>query len=124
MALLLMEILSETECLSAELPVPQDERLSRAASELLVKQRWDASLSDLADIATMSVRTFSRLFMKETGFSFRNWKLRARICDSLDLLANGMPIKKIVWQLGFSCPSTFTATFRTVQGKNPGEFMN
>jgi AraC-like DNA-binding protein len=108
----------------AELPMPQDERLSLAASELLVKQRWDASLSDLADIATMSARTFSRLFIKDTSFSFRNWKQRARICAALDLLANGIPIKQIAWQLGFSCPSTFTATFRTVLRKTPGEFMN
>lgn len=104
MALLLLEILSETEPLAAELPVPQDERLARAARTLLVSQRWDVSLSELAEIAAMSERTFTRLFIRDTGFSFRSWKQRARICASLDLLANGMPIKQVAWQLGFFFP--------------------
>ena len=123
MALLLLEILSETAPLVAELPVPQDERLARAARLLLVSQRWDASLSELAEIATMSERTFTRLFTRDTGFSFRSWRQRARICASLDLLANGMPIKQVAWQLGFSCPAAFTAAFRAILNITPREFL-
>jgi len=123
MALLLLEILSETAPLAAELPVPQDERLARAARSLLVSQRWDASLSELAEIATMSERTFTRLFIRDTGFSFRSWRQRARICASLDLLANGMPIKQVAWQLGFSCPAAFTAAFRAILNITPREFL-
>lgn len=123
MALLLLEILSETAPLAAELPVPQDERLARAARLLLVSQRWDASLSELAEIATMSERTFTRLFTRDTGFSFRSWRQRARICASLDLLANGMPIKQVAWQLGFSCPAAFTAAFRAILNITPREFL-
>jgi len=123
MALLLMEILSETEPLVTELPMPQDERLARAARELLVNQRWQASLSELADIAAVSERSFSRLFVQDTGFSFRSWKQRARICASLDLLANGVAIKQVAWQLGFSCPAAFTAAFHTILGATPREFL-
>lgn len=123
MALLLLEILSETDRPDTELPMPQDERLARAARELLVSHRWKASLSELADIAAMSERTFSRLFIRDTGFSFRAWKQRARICASLDLLANGVPIKQVAWQLGFSCSAAFTAAFRAILGATPREFM-
>lgn len=123
MALLLLEILSETEHLAAELPLPQDERLARAANELLLGQRWDASLSDLAHIAAMSERTFSRQFIRDTGFSFRSWKQRARICASLDLLSNGIPVKQVAYQLGFSCPAAFTAAFRAILGATPREFL-
>lgn len=123
MALLLMEILSEAEQLAAELPMPRDERLSRAATELVVNHRWEASMSDLADIATMSERTFSRMFIRDTGFSFRNWKQRARIYVSLDLLSVGTPIKQVAYQLGFSCPAAFTATFRSVLGATPRDFL-
>ncbi|MEO3989100.1 AraC family transcriptional regulator [Pseudocitrobacter cyperus] len=123
MALLLLEILSEAPPLATALPVPHDARLFRAARELLVNQRWDASLSDLASIAAMSDRTFSRLFVKDTGFSYRAWKQRARICASLDLLANGIPIKQVAYQLGFSCPAAFTAAFRCVLGSTPRDFL-
>nr|VXZ84519.1 HTH-type transcriptional repressor of iron proteins A [Klebsiella pneumoniae] len=67
-------------------------------------------------MSAMSERTFSRLFMKDTGFSFRTWKQRARICASLDLLANGIPIKQVAYQLGFSCPAAFTAAFAAFWG--------
>lgn len=82
-ALLLLEILSEAPPLTMALPMPNDERLFSAARSLLVNQRWEASLSELAFMSAMSERTFSRLFMKDTGFSFRTWKQRARICASL-----------------------------------------
>ena len=78
-ALLLLEILSEAPPLTMALPMPNDERLFSAARSLLVNQRWEASLSELAFMSAMSERTFSRLFMKDTGFSFRTWKQRARI---------------------------------------------
>lgn len=123
MALLLLEILSEAAPLAAELPMPRDERLFYATQELLVSHRWDAAMSDLAYIANMSERTFSRLFIKDTGFSFRTWKQRARICASLDLLANGIPVKQVAYQLGFSCPATFVAAFRAIVGKTPGHFL-
>lgn len=123
MALLLMEILSEAEHRMTELPMPQDERLFRAATDLLINQRWAASASDLADVATMSERTFSRLFIRDTGFSFRNWKQRARICVSLDLLSAGFPIKQVAYKLGFSCPAAFTASFRSVLGATPRDFL-
>ncbi|WP_420371603.1 helix-turn-helix transcriptional regulator, partial [Klebsiella pneumoniae] len=112
--MLLLEILSEAPPLTMALPMPNDERLFSAARSLLVNQRWEASLSELAFMSAMSERTFSRLFMKDTGFSFRTWKQRARICASLDLLANGVPIKQVAYQLGFSCPAAFTAAFRCI----------
>ncbi|WP_407732467.1 AraC family transcriptional regulator [Pseudocitrobacter faecalis] len=123
MALLLLEILSEAAPLATELPMPRDERLFCATQELLINHRWEAAMSDLAYIANMSERTFSRLFIKDTGFSFRTWKQRARVCASLDLLANGIPVKQVAYQLGFSCPAAFSAAFRAIIGKTPGHFL-
>ncbi|QOV65680.1 AraC family transcriptional regulator [Kosakonia pseudosacchari] len=122
MALLLLNIFSETPSGGAELPMPRDARLFRAASELVFNHRWNVALSELADIANMSERTFSRQFLRDTGFSFRTWKQRARIYASLDLLADNIPVKQIAYQLGFSCPAAFSAAFRSVMGTTPGEF--
>lgn len=122
MTVLLLEILCEAPSVAPELPMPQDERLFCAVNELLLCHRWEASLSDMADIASMSERTFSRRFLHDTGFSFRTWKQRARIYASLDLLSDNVPVKQIAWQLGFSCPAAFSAAFRAVTGVAPGEF--
>ena len=123
MAVLLLEILSETQHVSAELPMPVDERLHRVARDIIASELWDLPMERLAERAAMSERTFSRLFIKDTGFSFRNWRQRARICASLDLLANDIPIKQVAWKLGFSGPAAFAAAFRSVMGATPGEFL-
>lgn len=123
MALLLLEILSEAPPLTAALPMPNDERLFSAARELVVNQRWEASMSDLAFIAAMSERTFSRCFIKDTGFSFKIWKQRARIYASLDQLANGIPIKQVAYDFGFSCPAAYTASFRAILSSTPRDFL-
>ncbi|HFE2914970.1 TPA: helix-turn-helix domain-containing protein [Klebsiella pneumoniae] len=122
MALLLMEINGEAPSVPAELPVPQDARLLRAAEELMLSHRWETPLTDMADIANMSERSFSRLFLRDTGFSFRTWKQRARIYASLVLLSDNVPVKQIAWQLGFSSPAAYSAAFRAVMGINPGNF--
>ena len=122
MALLLMEILYEAPSAATELPMPVDKRLFRAVRDLMLSHRWEASLHDVADIATMSERSFSRLFLRDTGFSFRTWKQRARIYASLDLLSAGAPVKQIASQLGFSCPAAFSVSFRAVMGVAPGDF--
>ncbi len=88
----------------------------------MLSHRWEATLIDMADIANMSERTFSRHFLRDTAFSFRMWKQRARIYTSLDLLSNGVSVKQIAYQLGFSCPAAFSAAFRSVMGTTPSEF--
>nr|WP_223811689.1 MULTISPECIES: AraC family transcriptional regulator [Pantoea] len=80
-------------------------------------------MSDLAFIAAMSERTFSRLFIKDTGFSFRTWKQRARIYASLDQLANGIPVKQVAYEPGFSCPASYTAAFRSILSSTPRDFL-
>lgn len=123
MAVLLLEILSETQHISAELPMPVDERLHRVACDIIAGDLWTVPMEQLAERAAMSERTFTRLFIKDTGFSFRVWRQRARICASLDLLANAMPVKQVAWKLGFSGPAAFAAAFRSVMGATPGEFL-
>lgn len=71
MAVLLLDILSETQQISVELPMPVDERLHRVACDLIANNLWDLSLERLAERAAMSERTFSRAFINDTGFSFR-----------------------------------------------------
>jgi len=122
MALLLMDVISEVPSVSAELPMPRDERLFRAAGQRMLSHRWKASLTDMADAANVSERSFSRLFLQDTGFSFRTWKQRARIYASLDLLAENVPVKQIAWQLGFSSSTAFSTAFLAVMGVTPGEF--
>jgi len=118
-ALLLLHILSETETLPTEIPMPANDRLKDVVNEILANHAWEAPIADLARVAAMSERTLSRKFQEDTGMSLRSWKQRARICVSLDLLANGMTIKQITHALGFSAPAAYIAAFRSVLGTTP-----
>jgi len=81
-------------------------------------------MSDLADIASLSERSFTRLFKADTGISFRIWKQRARIYLALDLLAKEVSIKQVAYQLGFASPASFTAAFRSITGGVPRDFTH
>jgi len=47
--------------------------------------------SAVAARAATSVRTLSRLFMAETGMTFKLWRQRARIVQAMDRLGRGKP---------------------------------
>ena len=122
MAALLLNLFHEAQPLAAELPMPEMKRLSLAIRPLIFGQRWNLPMSDLADIASLSERSFTRLFKADTGISFRVWKQRARIYLALDLLAKEVSIKQVAYQLGFSSPASFTAAFRSITGGVPRDF--
>ena len=65
------------------------------------------------------MRTVTRLFPSETGFTFKEWRQRARIMLALELLGEGMTIKQISARLGFSSVAAFSYAFRQVLGMQP-----
>ncbi|WP_251780259.1 AraC family transcriptional regulator [Caldimonas mangrovi] len=121
-ATLLLHTLCEAEPLPTELVLPQNAGLRRVAQQLIDRPRLNMSLTEAADLAGCSERTFSRRFAEQTGSPFRTWRQRARIVASLDLLSDGRPIKYIGSALGFSGAAGYVAAFRAVMGCSPGAF--
>ena len=119
---LLLCALSEAACLPTELPMPAHPGMRAAVSAMMAAQRWDLPLSGLAAEAAMSERSFTRHFAAEAGMSFRDWRQRARLIASLDLLASSRPIKSIASTLGFSSAAAYIAAFRRLMGTPPAEF--
>ena len=58
--------------MSLELPWPNDERLQQLCENLLNNQGYLPTLDNLADKINVSSRTLMRLFVKETGLTFRH----------------------------------------------------
>lgn len=122
MAHLLLQILCEVEPLATELPMPADERLRRAATRVLDNHDWNVPIHELAALALMSERSFTRHFTANVGLNFREWKQRARIVASLDLLAANHSIKTIAHAMQFASPAAYIASFRELLGCTPNEF--
>ena len=119
-------ILDEIRALPVEpfgLPLPQDPRLQRIADALIADPADERGLEAWADWAVISMRTLSRRFVVETGFSFTAWRQRVRLLRALELLAAATPVTTVALDLGYSNVSAFISLFRRTFGVTPGEYM-
>ena len=80
-------------------------------------------LDALAKGAGAGVRTLERLFVKETGMTFRRWRQRARLLAALHRLAAGEPVTSTALSVGFRSTSAFIAMFRRSLGTTPGNYF-
>jgi AraC-like DNA-binding protein len=108
---------------SLGLPLPVDARLMRIARALLEDLADPRGLDAWADFGALSARTLSRRFAAETGFSFADWRQRARLMRAVEMLATGTPVTTIALSLGYDNVSAFIAMFRRVHGVTPARFL-
>ena len=104
------------------MPLPRDPRLQRVAQALIAEPADDRDLERWAAWAAVSSRTLSRRFVTETGFNFTAWRQRVRMMRSLEMLAAGMPVTAVAFDLGYSTPSAFIALFRRTFGDTPANY--
>ncbi len=105
------------------LPMPTDPRLVRIARSLIADLSDNRSLESWAIRVGMAPRTVTRRFPLETGFSFTVWRQRARLMRALELLAAGVPVTTIAFDLGYETAGAFSALFRRHFGTTPTEYL-
>ena len=118
-------ILDEIRTLPVEplgLPLPKDPRLQRVARALIADPADDRDLERWADFAAVSTRTLTRRFVAETGFNFTEWRQRARMMRSLEMLAAGAAVTTVALDLGYSTASAFINLFRRTFGETPATY--
>jgi AraC-like DNA-binding protein len=117
--------LAEAEDAATFMPMPSDPRARRVAEQVLADPAGTRDLHDLARAAGASQRTVTRLFPAETDLTFKEWRQRARILASVEMLDSGRTsVSVVAARLGFSSTAAFGHAFRQVLGIPPGEFMN
>jgi AraC-like DNA-binding protein/quercetin dioxygenase-like cupin family protein len=117
--------LAEAEDAATFVPLPSDPRARRVAELVLADPAGVRDLADLSRAAGASQRTITRLFPAETDLTFKEWRQRARILASVEMLDRGrLPVSRVAARLGFSSAAAFGHAFRQVLGIAPGEFMN
>lgn len=105
------------------LPAPKDARLSRICDHLQGDPADNRTLDDWATICGASSRTLARLFQRETGMPFREWRQKLRLLYALEKLAHDRPVTEIALDLGYENPSAFIAMFRKATGRTPGGYF-
>jgi AraC-like DNA-binding protein len=105
------------------LPLANDKRLRRVM-DLLLEEPADArDLDELAAICGASSRTLARLFRKETGLTFLEWRKQLRLLEAIDLLGQGRPVTQVALAMGYRSASAFIAMFRRSLGASPNRYM-
>lgn len=122
MALILAE-LARAISVPLRIPLPSDPRLAALCRALLDFPAAANTLDDWADRVGASARTLARLFQRETGMGFTQWRQQVRLAESLGRLAQGEPVARIAESLGYSSASAFTAMFRRTLGATPRQYL-
>ncbi|MFJ4345413.1 AraC family transcriptional regulator [Pseudomonas sp. NPDC089401] len=121
-ALILCE-LESARTLPLQIPWPSDRRLLVICNAILQAPGHARTLEYWADQVGASGRTLIRLFLKETGMSFRHWVQQVRLASALDRLDQGEGIGVVAQALGYASASAFSSMFRRVMGESPSDFL-
>lgn len=120
---LILDELPRLATLPMRVPMPADKRLKALCDALLADPANTQALGDWARQAGASERTLARLFEKELGMSFGQWRQQARLAHAAPLIARGLPLAQVAEQLGYASQSAFTAMFRKTFGSPPSAFF-
>ncbi|MDE1465053.1 AraC family transcriptional regulator [Spartinivicinus poritis] len=106
------------------LPMPESECLTKMALAIINEPSNNLSLDEWAEKVNMSRRTLTRHFKAETGLSFGQWRLQARLHYALQLLSEGSSVTQVAFELGYNSVSAFIHSFKKVLGVTPSGYFN
>lgn len=106
------------------LPLATDRRLRRIMEWLLANPADARDLEQLARASGASSRTLARLFNRETGMTFAEWRRHLRLLEAIELLGQGHSVSGVAWSLGYKSASAFIAMFRRTLGVSPGYYCS
>lgn len=75
--------------------------------------------AEVAKQAAFSPRQFARVFKQDTGLTFKDWRARFLIQQSIKLLQEGRSVTDVANQLNFSSASAFIAVYKKLLGRTP-----
>jgi AraC-like DNA-binding protein len=120
---LLVDEMHALPVLPLHLPQPQDERLRRVCARLLEQPDDASTLGDWAAVLQVDAKTVQRLFARETGMTFGQWRQQARLLHGLERLALGDKVVDVALALGYDSPSAFATMFKRQFGETPSAFF-
>jgi AraC-like DNA-binding protein len=123
MMLLILDEIRQLPIAPLHLPEPTDRRLRHITASLRTDPAAARTLDTWARAAGASPRTLARLFLAETGMTFRQWQRQVRLLAGLVRLAEGQPVTMVALEVGYESPSAFIAMFKRVLGTTPSQYF-
>jgi len=119
--LLLAEI-SQAPLIPLAVPFPAHPALARRCHAFLDSPNASATIDEWADALSMNRRNFTRIFRRETGMSFAQWRQQACLSVALPKLAAGEAVTSVALDLGYDSPGNFSTMFRRMLGVSPSHY--
>ena len=119
----MLDEIGSLEAAPLNLPLASDKRLCRVMDLLLDEPAEDRGIGELAVLCGASTRTLARLFRKETGMTFVEWRKQLRLLEAIDRLSQGQTVTQVALDMGYRSSSAFIAMFRRSLGAPPNRYM-
>ncbi len=120
---LLLDELRALKVLPLHLPKPVDARLKKICTRVLAYPDDDSTMSHWARQLDVDVKTIQRLFVRETGMTYGQWRQQARLLHALEKLAVGEKVVDVALSVGYSNPGAFATMFKRQFGETPSDFF-
>lgn len=118
-----LDELSLIEPSSTFLPTSNHVKLQNIISLLMNDIASKYTIDHYAELSFMSTRTLSRLFIKELGMNFSDWRIRLKLLEAIKRLGEKQSIKEIAFDLGYETTSAFIFMFKKNLGKTPSNYI-
>lgn len=119
---LLIAELEQAPVIPLAVPFPRHPQLAARCHAFIEQPDANATIDSWADAMAMNRRRFTRLFRRETGMSFAEWRQQACLSVALPRLAEGESVTAIALDLGYDSPASFTVMFKRVIGMPPSRY--
>lgn len=121
---LLLDELRTVPALALHLPQPRDARLRRICDRLAAAPHDNTTAAQWAQALHVDAKTIQRLFARETGMSFGQWRQQARLLAALEQLAHGERVLDVALALGYASPGAFATMFKRQFGVTPSAYFS
>ncbi|MFT4046584.1 MAG: helix-turn-helix transcriptional regulator [Solimonas sp.] len=120
---LLIDELRTLPSLALHLPEARDPRLKRVCEPLLSEPADNSTATQWARRLHIDAKTLQRLFARDTGMSFGQWRQQVRLLAALERLARGDRVLDTALALGYASPAAFATMFKRQFGVSPSVYF-
>jgi AraC-like DNA-binding protein len=120
---LLIDEIVQMPALPLNLPYPADPRLRVIHERIKTAPEDPSTAAQWARTFRLDPRTIHRLFVRDTGLTFGQWRRQARLLAALEMLAKGERIVDIALAVGYRSPTAFSTMFHRQFGAPPTSYF-
>ncbi|MGN6704208.1 MAG: AraC family transcriptional regulator [Burkholderiaceae bacterium] len=124
LAALILDETARSTVVPLRIALPADKRLRAFCDMLIADPASTLTLEQHARRAGASSRTLARLFERELGMRFGQWRQQLRLAHAAPMIAAGMPLAQVAAAAGYASQSAFAAMFQRTFGVSPSGFLN